>query len=111
MIGRSGQVYGPATACLWDSSWDELEEDQKDTRMPWQGEPFLTYSSVSRLNNNTNKKKEESHSSKSSMKFKGKIVFARAASCRGASSDTQYPLVAEKEIVPVIFVNLSSNPW
>lgn len=38
--GRS-QVYGPATACLWNSSWNNLDEGEKDKRMPWQGKNRL----------------------------------------------------------------------
>lgn len=38
--GRS-QVYGPATACLWNSSWNDLDDEEKDKRMPWQGENHL----------------------------------------------------------------------
>lgn len=31
------QVYGPATACLWDDRWDGLDEAERGARMPWQG--------------------------------------------------------------------------
>lgn len=31
------QVYGPATACLWDDDWDKLDEAEQGARMPWQG--------------------------------------------------------------------------
>lgn len=39
------QVYGPATACLWDDDWDKLDEAEKGARMPWQGAIVLRYSS------------------------------------------------------------------
>lgn len=31
------QVYGPATACLWDEDWDKLDEAEQGARRPWQG--------------------------------------------------------------------------
>lgn len=34
-----GKVYGPATSCLWGHDWDELDQDERDRRIPWQGEP------------------------------------------------------------------------
>lgn len=36
------QVYGPATACLWDDDWDKLDEAEKGARMPWQGAVALS---------------------------------------------------------------------
>ncbi|CAN0293195.1 unnamed protein product [Ascophyllum nodosum] len=35
------EVYGPATACLWDDGWDSLDEAGRDARMPWQAPSFV----------------------------------------------------------------------
>lgn len=32
------KVYGPATVCIWDDGWGELNQDAQDTRKCWQGE-------------------------------------------------------------------------
>ncbi|CAM9531240.1 unnamed protein product [Ectocarpus sp. 12 AP-2014] len=36
------EVYGPCTSNLWDDSWDDLEEDERGTRLPWQA-PSLVH--------------------------------------------------------------------
>ncbi|CAM9499320.1 unnamed protein product [Ascophyllum nodosum] len=35
------EVYGPATACLWNDSWDSLDEADRDARMSWQVPSFV----------------------------------------------------------------------
>ncbi|CBJ28329.1 acyl-CoA synthase [Ectocarpus siliculosus] len=36
------EVYGPCTSNLWDDSWDDLEEDERGARLPWQA-PSLVH--------------------------------------------------------------------
>ncbi|CAM9233256.1 unnamed protein product, partial [Sphacelaria rigidula] len=36
------EVYGAATTFVWDSSWDDLDDEQRDKRMTWQA-PSLVH--------------------------------------------------------------------